>query len=518
LKFLQIKPGCAQLKIMQQDVSVELQDDEVQTQQVTTTKYNELPLYKHPDFRHNMRNTLVFCWAFAMSGIALTITGPTLPQLARNVGASVDQMGWIFTGKAITSIVCNAGAGRIMDHFKDSPESKKLLINKIMLVIAPLTISLSMCLVPFIPYLWLMIIVNAICEIGTSITNLVASVLMVWIWKDRVNGPVQLLHFSFGVGGVISPLIVSATNAIVTKISGPGDIIPEETDRVVYNKYTHVATAYVFSGILCLSSIPLIVFVLQSNKAATSTEATVQEIELEGTDSQQEEPKEEDKKAKRKNIIVSLLIGLALLNYVGAELGYGAVIYSYVVEMTKMASETEGSMLTSAFWLSFTIGRLLGVPTSAVLSPKNMILLDIAGGMASVTAILIFNSNMTALWICTIAFGLSLASQYPTTISLPASHMGLEVTGTMTATMVIFASFGGMIVPLFMTMATKWAGPQAFIYVLFGTCLVASLFYLILIFGFKKTEKQIVKEEKQFESPTEDVELSTIAEENSETI
>jgi hypothetical protein len=40
----------------------------------------------------------------------------------------------------------------------------------------------------------------------------------------------------------------------------------------------------------------------------------------------------------------------------------------------------------------------------------------------------------------------------------------------------------------------------------------------VLIFGFKKTEKQIVKEEKQFASPTEDVELSTVAEENSETI
>jgi hypothetical protein len=116
--------------------------------------------------------------------------------------------------------------------------------------------------------------------------------------------------------------------------------------------------------------------------------------------------------------------------------------------------------------------------------------------------------------VCIIAFDLSLASQYPTTISLPASHMGLEVTEAMTATMVIFASFDGMIVS-FYDNGYK-VGRTRSIYVLLGTCLVASLFYLVLIFSFKKIEKQIVKEEKQFESLTEDVELSTIAE-NSET-
>jgi FHS family Na+ dependent glucose MFS transporter 1 len=314
-----------------------------------------------------------------------------------------------------------------------------------------------------------------------------------------VNGPVQFLHFSFGAGGVISPLIVSACDAIVTAYQGPGDIIAVVDGRTVYNKYVHVAAAYVVSSVLCLTSIPLVLFVLKSNKKEVEVEH-VQEIEMleidkpEGEDVEQTETKVSeaippiDTKLKRKRFIVSILIGLALLNYVGAELGYGAVLYSYVVEMTGLASDTEGSMLTSAFWLSFTIGRLLGVPTSAVLSPKNMILLDIAGGMISVTAILIFKTNMIALWICTIAFGLSLASQYPTTIALPASHMGLEVTGTMTATMIIFASFGGMIIPVVMTSAIKWIGSAAFVYVLFGTSLIASVLYLVIIFGFKKED------------------------------
>ena len=93
---------------------------------------------------------------------------------------------------------------------------------------------------------------------------------------------------------------------------------------------------------------------------------------------------ETQKKASRRRIIVSILIGLALFNYVGAEIGYGAVIYSYVVKMKRMATEVQGQLLTSVFWGSFTVGRLLAVPLSGVFSPKNMILMDIVGGMISV--------------------------------------------------------------------------------------------------------------------------------------
>lgn len=400
------------------------QESDVKSEEnIIDTKYRELPLYKHPDFRHNMVNTLVFCYAFVMSGIATTIVGPTLPQLARNVDTSINFMGWVFTGKAVTSIICNVGAGRILDHFQNSSESKKLFVNKLMLIVAPISIALSLCVIPFVPFLWLMVIVNAITEIGTSIVNLVASVLMVWIWKDRVNGPVQLLHFSFGVGGVVAPIIVSATDAIFTAIIGPGKTIQND-NIVVRDKYVHVAAAYIFSAILCLTVIPLVLFVLKQNKSMTKIKNSLQEVELVETIREEDvssnvtleenetiESLEIAKKTKRKRIIVSLLIGIALLNYVGAELGYAALIYSYVVEMKHMASETEGSMLTSAFWLSFTIGRLLAVPISSVLSPKNMILLDILGGMISVTFILIWNSNMIAIWICSIAFGVSLASQ-----------------------------------------------------------------------------------------------------------
>ncbi|KAL0481226.1 sodium-dependent glucose transporter [Acrasis kona] len=451
-------------------------------------KTEDMPLHKLPDFKDNMMSTLLFCWVFMLTGISITILGPTLPQLALNVGEPHDQMGWVLTGKAITSILCNILTGLALDYFKKSSESKRMTAYKTLLVTSPFIICGTMCAIPFVRSLWLIIFINAIAEIGTSLSGLCVSVLMVWIWKERVNTPIQLLHFAFGVGGVVAPLIVYIADAVVTNIKGPGEIV-QTTPKVVYNKRDHVAAAYVFSGLFCLTVIPLVFLMLRPIKINEST------VQLEQTTSDEPTHQEqlnlsmlesEKDRASKRRIVVSVLIGLALFNYVGAEIGYGAVIYSYVVEWMGMATQGEGQLLTSVFWGSFTIGRLLAVPLSNVLSPKNMILIDILGGMISVTAILIFNSNMIALWVFTAAFGISLASQYPTTISLPASHMGIEVTGWMTATMVIFAGFGAFVVPLLMTKATLFGGPIAFLYVLFATSLIASLLYLVLLYGFKK--------------------------------
>ncbi len=54
---------------------------------------------------------------------------------------------------------------------------------------------------------------------------------------------------------------------------------------------------------------------------------------------------------------------LFLFFYVGAEITFGGWVYTYAVTL-KLASAAGAAYLTSAFWLAFTVGRLISIPAA----------------------------------------------------------------------------------------------------------------------------------------------------------
>jgi FHS family Na+ dependent glucose MFS transporter 1 len=123
-----------------------------------------------------------------------------------------------------------------------------------------------------------------------------------------------------------------------------------------------------------------------------------------------------------------------------------------------------------------------------------MLLIDAAGCMLALVVMTIFNTNMVVLWVFSIVLGLSLASQFPTTIALPATHMNMQVTGMMTSTMVFFAAIGEMVIPLLMTGATaSQLGPGSLFYLLVLVTLIATITYIVLLFGFSREKSKLSK-------------------------
>ena len=80
---------------------------------------------------------------------------------------------------------------------------------------------------------------------------------------------------------------------------------------------------------------------------------------------------------------------LCFVLYVGGEAGYGAWIYTYAFTLN-FGTEVTAAYLTSAFWGSFTLGRLFGIWVSTRLRPMPILLLDFAGCILSVGVILLF--------------------------------------------------------------------------------------------------------------------------------
>jgi FHS family Na+ dependent glucose MFS transporter 1 len=151
-------------------------------------------------------------------------------------------------------------------------------------------------------------------------------------------------------------------------------------------------------------------------------------------------------------VLPVLIMVLCFVLYVGSEAGYGAWIYTYAFTLN-FGTEVTAAYLTSAFWGSFTLGRLLGIWISTKAKPLTILYLDFAGCILSVGLIILFPGSSSMLWIGTILFGLAQASIFPTFMNLAEERM--HITGTVAGLFLVGAGAGGMLLP--------WLIGQAFV-------------------------------------------------------
>jgi FHS family Na+ dependent glucose MFS transporter 1 len=157
-------------------------------------------------------------------------------------------------------------------------------------------------------------------------------------------------------------------------------------------------------------------------------------------------------------LIPVLIMVLCFVLYVGGEAGYGAWIYTYAFTLN-FGNEITAAYLTSAFWGSFTLGRLLGIWVSTKARPLTILYMDFAGCILSVLLIILFPGSALMLWIGTILFGISQASIFPTFLTLAEERM--HVTGTIAGLFLVGAGVGGMILPWLIGQAFTQVGASA---------------------------------------------------------
>ena len=162
---------------------------------------------------------------------------------------------------------------------------------------------------------------------------------------------------------------------------------------------------------------------------------------------------------------------LCFVLYVGAEVGFGNWIYTYALQLG-LGTEITAAYLTSAFWGSFTLGRLIAIPISTRLRPLTILYLDFAGCLLSLGLILLFRDSGIILWMGSILLGLSFASIFPTFLTLSEERM--HVTGTMAGWFLVGGSIGGMILP--------WSIGQAFVRI--GAGAMVMIVFVGLVFNW----------------------------------
>jgi FHS family Na+ dependent glucose MFS transporter 1 len=182
-----------------------------------------------------------------------------------------------------------------------------------------------------------------------------------------------------------------------------------------------------------------------------------------------------------------MLVVLFFFLYVGAEVAYGGWIYTYTLTLN-LASAANSAYLTSLFWGSFMIGRLVGIPIAARFSAYRVLTVDLLGCLASISLLMIWPESLTAVILCTIGIGLSMASIFPTTIVWVERQM--TITGRSARWFFVAAGAGGMFLPWLVGQYFETVGPQVMTWLIIVDLLFCAVIFALLVRYSRSLKRQ----------------------------
>ncbi|MGQ0600175.1 MAG: MFS transporter [Anaerolineales bacterium] len=364
--------------------------------------------------------------ALVSIGLLVASLGPTLQGLAAQTGSTLAGISVLFVARSLGYIASTSVIGRVYDRVPGHP----------LIAGAVFGIAICLALTPLTPWLALLVVIMAALGAMEAMVDVGGNTLLVWTIREGVGPYMNGLHFAFGVGAFLSPLVVAQALLL---------------DGGITWGYWILA-ALVLPAALLILRVPSPTAPVKSAQAASSGQS---------------------------NLTLVLLIAAFFFLYVGAEVGFGGWAATYATR-TGLADAASAAYLTSAFWGALTAGRLLAIPLAARFRPRTLIAANVIGCLLSVGLALLWQGSAMALWIAALGLGLSMASTFPTMLTL--AERRLHLTGALTSTFFFGAGLGGMFVPWLIGQFFERLGPLIVLVLVF-TALVglAAVFAVIVL-------------------------------------
>jgi MFS transporter, FHS family, Na+ dependent glucose transporter 1 len=392
------------------------------------------------------KQTIAYFAAFIALGLTYAPLGPTLTNLAENTSVALDQISIIFSARGFGYLIGSVVGGRLYDSVSGNP-----------IIIGTMTFAAVMlALIPLVSQLWLLVIVIFLLGAFQGVLDVGGNTLLVWVHGRDVSPFMNAMHFFFGVGAFLCPIIV----AQVLSRSG----------QVHWAFWT-----------LSLLVLPVILAML----GLPSPKAPKRGVAYENTQSGRDNTSE-IRKAQNHQFVLPLIV-LFFFMYVGAESGTSGWIATYA-KATALGNAAFAAYLTSAFWIAITVGRLLSIPLAAHMTPKGVLFIDLLGAIASIGLPALWPQSNLAVWAGTIGVGLFMASMFPTMISF--AERRLTVTGKVTSWYFVGGSLGGMTLPWLIGQLFESFGPRIMIYGIGATLVLAFAVFGLLSATVRPDKRQ----------------------------
>ena len=426
--------------------------------------------------RTQILDWITYSGTFLELGLIMGSPGPILMDLQTQVNSSLTVISYLFAFRGIGYMVGAKISGIILDRFMkhiriNRDNHGKLTPHNIYFIML-LVSNIMYVFVTFTKDVYLLGFWVLISGIMLGGMDTFGNVLLLASFdtKDEsdplVSAYMQFLHFAFGFGAFMAPLLIQLSFHLV--------------GNYYYAYYIMAVMSVPFLVMLVCRKTPVRESELNEmdivdDESKESNEGPELELisvnngnNIDGNDGTatpknahlletENESKDDELIPKIKNdenngckdrcqygTLILIMFAVFLGVYVGSEVGYGAYITTYTIEFGS-SNDSIGRIMTSVYWGALSFGRLISVCIAKMLSSVNMIILDFIGCSIACILLLIGHGNLNIIYISSSIYGLSMANIFPTTIMLAEST--IKVTGNNASLMIVGASIGEFLLP-----------------------------------------------------------------------
>ncbi|XP_063722812.1 major facilitator superfamily domain-containing protein 4A-like [Symsagittifera roscoffensis] len=470
-------------------------------------------------FRKNYIQTISYWAAFLIFGMCVAVLGPTLLDLGCITKSTITEMSWVIFAQTGCTLLGSVSAGYFCNKLNPN----------VILLWSTIIISITMAIVPLCHTRKQLLADFVVMGLFMGQIDTVANVRLIQIYGNCVAPFLQALHFAYGLGAFLSPVIAEPflnnedCTGIIHDLENKNATRHESKELEDAAQASRVGSAYSLYSIVQIPASLLLIAVIildsdcyeKAKKSARNKKTKYEDLDETNstrcTDSQSTDvvssnfdsenvpgrkPSGSQHGPECINNIppwiyysVIAMIGLVLFFADAAQAAYGGYIYSYSARNEKITmSTTTGAYLTASFWGSFALGRLLSIPLSTLISSPVMLFINLCGSGMAMVLFFMFRESVPIIFVSTSLFGLFLSSIYPSGISMAEEYC--SISSFMTSVLVMLAAAGEMCTPLLVGWLFDVIGPVALIfYELAASILGLILLLLAVVVAFQFISK-----------------------------
>ena len=369
--------------------------------------------------------SLLYSGCYVALGLCISTIGPVLLDLASQTRGTLEATGYCVIVRSF-GYLCGSFLGPLYDRYK----GHRLLAAA---MASACVGTLGITVASSTPFLGATLSLQGVA-MGLIDTGANTLLLRLFEGAPAAHGSaaMQAMHCAFAVGAMLGPLLERAVEGGAAGAAGAEGAGGAQLVGVgAYNPafYAVAALCAALCGLLLLVASPP----LRGDASARADAAVAAEAAAavaagkraalalpggappRGTLLRRPEPTPAERYSGAQWAAVRVT-GALLGVYVGAEAGFGNFVTAYAV-MAVGSSEATGQLLAGAYWAAITAGRFAAIWLAVLVEPSLFLKASMAGALLSALFMLLVGGE-TALWVGSVAFGLSMACIFPTSLSL----------------------------------------------------------------------------------------------------
>ena len=362
--------------------------------------------------------------SFVALGAITVSLGPALPFLADRAGVTIEVASGMFSAFSIGFGIGSFFAGRLIE---------KVQAHGLMQVGLGIA-ALAILAVPFSPQFAVMLAVLLVAGVFTGTADVGCNILIVWQMKDKVGTYMSGLHFLWGMGALLSPLIIVQL---------------------------HRLTGEIFASYAVIAALPALCIVWFLRLPSPTPLLARQET-------------------KGPLALRPLAALMALMFLTGImQLGISSFIFTYVYE-GGLGNAQQAGWVNSSYFAALTATRLVLAFLLLRFSNQTILGCALILVIGSSAMVLILPKVLSLVWIGVLICGVGQAAMFPLTLSMAPQY--LPAVGRVTSYMFGGASLGFIGMPWILgrLFESSFPGPEVIWYAVLGAAMLYAIILLLL--------------------------------------